>query len=182
MQNYVLTMKNLMNRVTYLLQGDFLSLAWRHSWNHNLIGWSCRWNIFNWKLPKVTMILKEIIGNDPVTDTLPWGGMAIVWSGGTTEDVPRLTGSVVCPGTSTGSAGGGEGASCGWGTGRGGEGATWIGDAGWGGEDGVVFCRFGWVLVLFWPFLFGGAWLGWGASTPDAWMLLVFANAPVCCY
>ena len=126
------------------------------------------------------MILKEIIRNDPVIGILPWGGMAIVWSGGIADDVPRSTRSMVCLDTSAGSACGGEGASCGWGTDRGGEGATWIGDAGWGGEDGAIFCRFGWVLVLFGPFLLGGAWQGWGASAPDAWVFLVFADAPVC--
>jgi hypothetical protein len=56
-----------MNRVTYLFQGDLLSLAWRSGWYYSLIGWSCRWNIFNWKLPRVTMVfMKEIISNDSV--------------------------------------------------------------------------------------------------------------------
>ena len=50
--------------------------------------------------------------------------MAIVCSGGTTDEVPRSTWSVVCLVTSVGSACGGEGTSCGWGTDRGGEGAT----------------------------------------------------------
>jgi len=67
-----LTMQNLMDRVTYLLQGDFLSLAWRCSWHYSLIDWSCRWNIFNWKLPRVMMVfMKEIIGNDSIIGTLP---------------------------------------------------------------------------------------------------------------
>ena len=71
--------------------------------------------------------------------------------------MPRSNGSMVCRGTSAGSACGGKGTSCGWGTDRGGEGATWIGDTGRGGEDGAVFYRFGWVLVLFGPFLLDGA-------------------------
>jgi len=73
------------------------------------------------------------------------------------DDVP------ICSETSAG-------ASCSWGTGRGGEctscvlvsggegdEATWIGDTRRGGEDGVVFSRFGWVLVLLGPFLLVGA-------------------------
>ena len=87
----------------------------------------------------------------------------IVYSRGTTDDVPRSTGSAICLETSAG-------ASCGWGTGRGGEGtscvwgfggegddATWIGDTGRGREDGAVLWRFGWVLVLLGPFLLVGA-------------------------
>jgi hypothetical protein len=31
----------------------------------------------------------------------------------------------------------------------------------------AVFSHFGYVLVLFGPFLLGGARLGWGASAPD---------------
>ena len=104
----------------------------------------------------------KIIGNDSVISTLPWGGIAIVCSGGTADDVPKSVGSVIWPDTSAGPACGGEGTSCVWGSDWGGEGATWIGDAGRGGEDGAIFYRFGWVLVLFGPFLLCGAWLGWG--------------------
>jgi len=74
----------------------------------------------------------------------------IVYSGGTTDDVPRLTGSVICSDTSAG-------ISCVWGSDGSGEDATRIGEAKLGGEDGAVLCRFGWVLVLFGPFLLGGA-------------------------
>lgn len=128
------------------------------------------------------VFIEEIIGNDFVIRTLPWRGMAIVYSRGTTDNVPRSTRSVVWPHTSAGPACAGGGTSCVWGSDWGGEGATWIRDAGWGGEDGVVFYRFGWDLVLFGLFLLGGAWLGWGASAPDVRILLVFADAPVCCY
>jgi len=87
----------------------------------------------------------------------------IIYSRGTTDDVPRSTGSSICSDASAG-------ASCGWGPDRGGEGtscvrgtdwegedAIWIGDTRRGGEDGVVFSRFDWVLVLFGPFLLAGA-------------------------
>ena len=74
----------------------------------------------------------------------------IVCSGGTTDDVPRSTGSVICSDTSAG-------ISCVWGSDGGGEDVTGIGEAGRGGEDGAVLYRFGWVLVLFGPFLLGGA-------------------------
>jgi len=65
-------MQNLIDRMTYLFQGDFLSLAWGCSMHYNLIGWSYRWNIFNWKLKRVMMVfIKEVIGNDFVIGTLP---------------------------------------------------------------------------------------------------------------
>jgi len=43
----------------------------------------------------------------------------MVYSGGTTDDVPRSAGSAICSETSAG-------VSCGWGTGRGGEGTSCI--------------------------------------------------------
>ena len=144
-------MQNLINRMTYLFQGDFLSLTRECSVHYNLISGSCWWNIFNWKLPRVTIVfMKKVIGNDSVVDTLPWGGMVTVSLGGTADDVSRSAGSVICSDTSAGPAcvwgadWGREGTSCVWGTGwTGEEGVARIGDAGRGREDGVVFCRFG---------------------------------------
>jgi len=74
----------------------------------------------------------------------------IACSGGTTDDVPRSTGSLVYSDTSAS-------ISCVWGYDGGGGDVTGIREAGRGGEDSAVLCRFGWVLVLFGPFLLGGA-------------------------
>jgi len=74
----------------------------------------------------------------------------IVCSGEMTDDMPRSTGSVICSDTSAG-------IFCVWGSDGRGEHVTRIREAGRGGEDGTVPCRFGWVLVLFGPFLLGGA-------------------------
>ena len=114
--------------------------------------------------------------NDFVIDTLPWGGIATVCLGGTTDDVPRSTGSVTCSDKSARFV-------CVWGVGWGGEeGAAWIWGARWGRGDGAVFCRFSWFLVVFGAFLLSGAWLDLGALAPDDWALLVFADAPVYCH
>ena len=73
--------------------------------HYNLIGGSYRWNIFNWKLPRVMIVfMKKVMGNDSMIDTLPWRGIAIVCSGGTADDVSRSIGSVISSHTSVGPA------------------------------------------------------------------------------
>jgi len=58
--------------------------------------------------------MNKFTSDNYMIGTLPWGGMVIVCSRGTTDDVPRSARSTICSGTSAG-------ASCGWGTGRGGD-------------------------------------------------------------
>ena len=49
-------------------------------------------------------IYKRALGNNFMIGILPWGGMVIVYSGGTADEVPRSTGSVTCSDTSARSA------------------------------------------------------------------------------
>ena len=153
--------------MTYLLQSDLMSLAWWCRWYYGLVGWSCQWNDINWEIMIVITVWKnKSIGDNFMVSILPWGGVVLACSEGTTDDMIGSTRSAVCSWTSVGASWGwgagreGDVACCIWISGEEGDDSTWIGDTGWGGESGAVFWRFGCDLVLLGPFLL--TWLYWG--------------------
>ena len=127
-------------------------------------------------------IYDKSIGDNFMDSTLPWGGVVLVCSEESTDD---MIGSAVCSSTSADVSCGwsadwwGDGACCVWISSEERDDSTWIGDNGRGQEGGAVFWRFSCDLVLLGPFLL--TWLDWGASALVL-VVLVFADLPDCCY